>query len=124
MAEKILVVEDEPALQETLSYNLTRQGYQLTIAADGQAALTLAREGRPDLIVLDVMLPLLDGFEVCRVLRQEMLVPILMLSARDEEIDRVIDAVPPIIAQLRKLSPYWNESGPVAAEKGFAPAYA
>jgi DNA-binding response OmpR family regulator len=90
VTEKILVVEDEPALQETLSYNLTRQGYQVTLAGDGQDALRLAREAQPDLIVLDVMLPVIDGFEVCRVLRQEMLTPILMLTARGEEIDRVI----------------------------------
>lgn len=90
MTEKLLVVEDEPALQETLIYNLTRQGYQVTGGGDGQAALKLAREIHPDLIVLDVMLPVMDGFEVCRILRQEMNVPILMLTARDEEVDRVI----------------------------------
>jgi DNA-binding response OmpR family regulator len=90
LAEKILVVEDEPALQETLAYNLNRQGYQVETAADGHTALRLARERHPDLIVLDIMLPGLDGFEVCRVLRQEMNTPILMLTARDEEIDRVI----------------------------------
>jgi DNA-binding response OmpR family regulator len=90
MAEKILVVEDEPALQETLAYNLTKQGYQVATAGDGQAALDAARQMHPDLVVLDVMLPLLDGFEVCRILRQETNVPILMLTARDDEIDRVI----------------------------------
>ncbi len=90
MSEKILVVEDEPALQETLTYNLTKQGYQVIGAADGQTALRLAREQRPDLIVLDLMLPVLDGFEVCRILRQEMTTPILILTARDDEIDRVI----------------------------------
>jgi DNA-binding response OmpR family regulator len=90
MAEKILVVEDEPALQETLAYNLNRQGYQVDNAGDGHTALRLAREQHPDLIVLDIMLPGLDGFEVCRILRQEMNVPILMLTARDDEIDRVI----------------------------------
>ena len=90
MPEKILVVEDEPALQETLTYNLTRQGYIVEAAADGQAAVNLARKMHPDLIVLDIMLPILDGFEVCRILRQEMNVPILMLTARDDEIDRVI----------------------------------
>lgn len=90
MPEKILVVEDEPALQETLAYNLTRQGYKVECAADGQTALRLAREGHPDLMVLDIMLPALDGFEVCRILRQEMSLPIIMLTARDEEIDRVI----------------------------------
>jgi DNA-binding response OmpR family regulator len=90
MKEKILVVEDEPSLQETLDYNLTRQGYQVETVGDGQAALEAARTGNPDLIVLDIMLPILDGFEVCRILRQEMNVPILMLTARDDEIDRVI----------------------------------
>ena len=90
MAEKILVVEDEPTLQETLVYNLKRQGYQVETAGDGQTALRLARESHPDLIVLDIMLPVLDGFEVCRILRQEMNTPILMLTARDDEIDRVI----------------------------------
>lgn len=90
MAEKILIVEDEPALQETLAYNLTRQGYSVEAAGDGQAAIEAARSIHPDLIVLDIMLPVLDGFEVCRILRQEMNVPIIMLTARDEEIDRVI----------------------------------
>jgi DNA-binding response OmpR family regulator len=90
MTEKILVVEDEPALQETLVYNLERQGYQVESAADGRSALQMARAGHPDLIVLDIMLPEIDGFEVCRILRQEMNVTILMLTARDEEIDRVI----------------------------------
>jgi DNA-binding response OmpR family regulator len=90
MSEKILIVEDEPALQETLSYNLNRQGYQIEVVGDGQAALKAAREFKPDLIVLDILLPVLDGFEVCRILRQEMITPILMLTAMDSEIDRVI----------------------------------
>ncbi len=90
MSEKILVVEDEPALQETLEYNLSRQGYKVNVVGDGQAALDMARNDQYDLIVLDVMLPILDGFDVCRILRQEMNVPILMLTARDDEIDRVI----------------------------------
>ena len=90
MTDTILIVEDEPALQETLSYNLDRQGYAVTAVSDGQAALDVAREIKPDLIVLDLMLPILDGFEVCRILRQEMNVPILMLTARDDEIDRVL----------------------------------
>jgi DNA-binding response OmpR family regulator len=90
MPETILVVEDEPTLQETLAYSLTRQGYTVETAGDGQTALKTARRLNPDLIVLDIMLPQLDGFEVCRILRQEMNVPILMLTARDDEIDRVI----------------------------------
>ena len=90
MSEIILVVEDEPSLQETLAYNLERQGYNVETASDGQAALERARKLQPDLIVLDLMLPVLDGFEVCRIIRQESNVPILILTARDDEIDRVI----------------------------------
>lgn len=90
MPEKILIVEDEQVLQETLAYNLTRQGYLVDAVGDGQLALETARRYQPDLILLDVMLPGMDGFEVCRLIRQEMNVPILMLTARDDEIDRVI----------------------------------
>lgn len=88
--EKVLVVEDEPSLIETLDYSLRRQGYEVIAAADGRKALEIARQQQPDLIVLDVMLPGLDGFEVCRILRQEMNVPILMLTARTEEVDKVV----------------------------------
>ncbi len=90
MAEKILVVEDEVTLQETLAYNLKRQGYEVETAGDGLAGLEIARRIRPSLIILDIMLPGMDGFEVCRVLRQEMNTPVLMLTARDDEIDRVV----------------------------------
>jgi len=90
MGDKILVVEDEPTLLETLEYNLTRQGYQVYTAADGLAALEVAQRERPDAIVLDIMLPGLDGFEVCRILRREMSVPILMLTARDDEVDKIV----------------------------------
>jgi DNA-binding response OmpR family regulator len=90
MTEKVLVVEDEPTLLDTLDYNLTRQGYQVYTAADGLAALNVARQEQPDLILLDVMLPGLDGLEVCRILRQEMNAPILMLTARDEEVDKIV----------------------------------
>ncbi len=90
MAKKILVVEDEPALRETLAYNLKGQGYKVRTAADGEQALDIARRKKHNLIVLDLMLPVLDGFEVCRILRQEMNVPILILTARDDEIDRVV----------------------------------
>lgn len=90
MSEKILIVEDEPTLQETLAYNLERQGYHIEVASDGKSALDKFRRTAPQLVVLDIMLPVLDGFEVCRVLRQESNVPILILTAKDEEIDRVI----------------------------------
>jgi len=90
MADKIQVVEDELSLQETLAYNLKKQGYEVEAVGDGLAALDKARQAHPDLIVLDLMLPGMDGFEVCRVLRQEMTTPVLMLTARDDEIDRVV----------------------------------
>lgn len=86
----VLVVEDEPALVETLQYSLQRQGYQVITATDGQLAIDLARKHKPDLIILDVMLPRIDGFEVCRILRQEMNVPILMLTARSDEVDKIV----------------------------------
>jgi DNA-binding response OmpR family regulator len=88
--QKVLVVEDETTLVETLQYNLTRQGYAVAVAMDGARALEVARRERPDLVILDVMLPTLDGFEVCRILRQEMSAPILMLTARTEEVDKVV----------------------------------
>ncbi len=87
---RILVVEDDRTLLETLEYNLITNGYEVITAADGLAALEVARQGRPDLIILDLMLPRLDGFEVCRILRRETNVPILMLTARADEVDRVV----------------------------------
>jgi len=90
MTATVLVVEDEPTLQETLTYNLVKDGYSVQSVGDGKEAVVMARSLKPDLIILDVMLPGMDGFEVCRTLRQEMNVPILMLTARAEEIDRVV----------------------------------
>ncbi len=90
MPEKILVVEDELSLRETLAYNLKKEGYVVETAGDGRSALEAARRIKPDLLVLDVMLPGMDGFEVARTLRKEMTTPILMLTARDDEIDRVV----------------------------------
>ncbi len=90
MAEKILVVDDEVSLQETVAYSLKKEGYTVEIAGDGNKGLELARTSKPDLIILDVMLPGMDGFEVCRTLRHETNIPVLMLTARDDEIDRVV----------------------------------
>jgi DNA-binding response OmpR family regulator len=90
MGQKILIVEDDPTLLETLEYNLARQDYTVHKAADGVTALDLARQERPELIILDIMLPGIDGLEVCRILRQEMNVPILMLTARTKEVDKVV----------------------------------
>ena len=90
MTEKILIVDDEVNLQEAVAYHLTRQGYDVVTAVDGKTGLDIARTAKPDLIILDIMLPGMDGFEVCRIFRQEMTTPILMLTARDDEIDRVV----------------------------------
>jgi DNA-binding response OmpR family regulator len=90
MSETILVVEDEPALRDTLTYNLKKDGFTVEAVGDGRLALEAARRLKPDLIVLDLMIPEIDGFEVCRILRKEMPTPILMLTARDDEIDRVV----------------------------------
>jgi DNA-binding response OmpR family regulator len=86
----VLLVDDEPTLVATLKYNLEREGYRVLTAGDGGIALTMARSERPDLIVLDLMLPVMDGLEVCRTLRREMTLPILMLTARSEEVDTVV----------------------------------
>ena len=90
MTETILVVEDELSLQETLAYNLKKEGYVVEMVGDGRSALEAARRLKPDLIVLDIMLPEMDGFEVARILRKEISAAILMLTARDDEIDRVV----------------------------------
>ena len=90
MAEKILVVEDELVLRDALAYNLTRQGYEVSTAADGHRAVEVAHAEEPDLILLDIMLPGLDGFEVCRILRQDTSAPIIMLTARDDEVDKIV----------------------------------
>ncbi|MCD6600155.1 MAG: response regulator transcription factor [Dehalococcoidia bacterium] len=87
---KILVVEDDKTLLDVLKYNLTKEGYEVVTAVDGIRALELARNDKPDLITLDIMLPKLDGLEVCRILRKETTVPILMLTAKVEEIDKVV----------------------------------
>jgi DNA-binding response OmpR family regulator len=89
-SNKILVVEDDRNLLDTLKYNFRREGYNVVTAVDGAEALDIARREKPDLIILDIMLPKLSGFEVCRILRKEMSTPILMLTAKDEEIDKVV----------------------------------
>ena len=88
--EKILVVDDEPSIREIVSLYLKRSGYEVTTAADGQAAVDVLARQTFDLVVLDLMLPRLSGFEVCRILRRETNVPILMLTARASEVDRVV----------------------------------
>jgi DNA-binding response OmpR family regulator len=87
---KILIVEDDSTLRETLRYNFARGGYTVAVAADGRQGLELADREQPDLVVLDLNLPHLDGFEVCRALRHDSTVPILMLTARDDEVDKIV----------------------------------
>ena len=87
---RILVVDDEAAVTDLLAYNLRKAHYDVLIAADGRAALQLAQEANPDLILLDLMIPEVDGLDVCRELRKSSSVPIIMITARGEEIDRVV----------------------------------
>jgi DNA-binding response OmpR family regulator len=87
---KILAVEDDANLLATLEYNLRREGHDVVTASDGEQALTVARGEKPDLIILDIMLPGLSGFEICRILRKETNVPILMLTAKVDETDKIV----------------------------------
>jgi len=90
---KILIVEDDPDITEMVEYNLTEEGYEVISAADGGAGVKLAGKNRPDLIILDIMLPEMDGFEVCRRLKSDSStadVPIIFLSAKSEETDKVL----------------------------------
>jgi len=88
--KSILIVEDDDTLQETLAYNLSKEGYKVAVASNGQAGLEMARSQPFDVVVLDVMLPELDGLSVCRILRREMDIYIILLTARSSEIDKII----------------------------------
>jgi two-component system OmpR family response regulator len=90
MGNKVLIVEDDSNLLEALKYNLTKESYDVITAVDGEQALEVARKEKPDLILLDIMLPKLSGFEVCRILRKEMTSPILMLTAKADETDKIV----------------------------------
>ena len=90
MARTILVVDDEPTLRETLAEALESEGHRVVTAADGREALVRFRADRPDLVLLDLMLPELSGIEVCRIIRAESGVPIIMLTAKDAELDKVV----------------------------------
>ena len=93
MSKRILVVEDEPDILEVVGYNLAQAGFEVEKAEDGETGLRKATEGLPDLIILDLMLPGIDGFEVCRLLKQSEVtkeVPVVMLTSRAEEVDRIV----------------------------------
>ena len=86
----ILVVDDEKTIVDMLVYNLQKEGYNTLEAGDGETAVSVALDKRPDLVLLDIMLPKMDGLAVCKRIRQYLNVPILMLSAKDEEIDKIL----------------------------------
>jgi DNA-binding response OmpR family regulator len=88
--ERVLVVDDEPIVTEVVQRYLIREGYQVQVASDGRTALKEARDSAPDLVVLDLMLPEIDGLEVCRQLRAESSVPIIMLTAKGEDSDKIL----------------------------------
>ena len=88
--KRILIVDDESAILQTLRFNLERNGYAVATAGDGRTAVALAGSEHPDLIIMDIMLPVLDGIEACKEIRKTSDVPIIMLTARDQEIDKVL----------------------------------
>ncbi|MDO9534038.1 MAG: response regulator [Bacillota bacterium] len=90
MKGKVLVVDDEKPIAEILKYNLEEEGFQVLVAYDGDEALRLAFQEHPDIILLDIMLPRMDGFNVCKRIRQELDIPIIMLTARETELDKVL----------------------------------
>jgi two-component system, OmpR family, response regulator len=87
---KVMVVEDDQTLRQVIEYNLKKEGYAIVSAADGMQAIEIARAEKPDYLILDIMLPRMSGYEVCRILRNEMTIPILMLTAKGEETDKVV----------------------------------
>jgi len=90
MPAKILIVDDEPAVTDLLAYNLRKANYEVRVAIDGRQAVELAQKSQPDLILLDVMIPEMDGLDVCRELRKTSTTPIIMITARGEEVDRIV----------------------------------
>lgn len=115
-APKILIIEDERPIADGLAYNLRREGMEVLTAADGEKGLALARSAKPDLVILDLMLPEISGVDVCRILRQESDVPIIMLTAKGTETDRVVGltigaddyvtkpfSVPELVARIRAV---------------------
>jgi DNA-binding response OmpR family regulator len=138
MARTVLVVDDEPTLRETLAEALEQDGLAVLTAADGKEALERFRTGAPDLVLLDLMLPQISGIEVCRIMRRESSVPIVMLTAKDGEIDKVVglelgaddyvtkpfslrELMARIRSQLRRLDSLDTAAGPEPATGGPEP---
>ncbi|HEV8228715.1 MAG TPA: response regulator transcription factor [Candidatus Limnocylindria bacterium] len=127
---KILLVDDDTNLRHTLGYALRQEGYEVITADDGERGLETFRQTRPDVVVLDVMLPRLDGFEVCRRIRRESDVPVIMLTARDTEMDKVVGleigaddylakpfSTRELIARLRAMVRRTRRTEPVRGER-------
>jgi two-component system response regulator VicR len=89
-SKKVLIIEDEKSISDIIKFNLQKEGFEVETAYDGQDGLDKALNGKPDLILLDVMLPMIDGFQVCKKVRESSSVPILMLTAKEEEVDKVL----------------------------------
>lgn len=89
-SKKVLIVEDEKSISDIIKFNLNKEGFEVDTAYDGQTGLEKALSGKPDLILLDVMLPVMDGFHVCKKIRETSTVPIIMLTAKEEEVDKVL----------------------------------
>jgi DNA-binding response OmpR family regulator len=87
---KILVIDDSVNLLEALRVNFTKEGYDTLLARDGIEAIDIVKREKPDLVILDIMLPGMDGFEVCRVIRHDTMIPIIMLSAKTDEVDKIV----------------------------------
>jgi DNA-binding response OmpR family regulator len=90
MGQRILIVEDERSIADSLAHSLTREGFETRVASDGETGLRLADEFKPSLVILDLMLPGIGGLDVCRMLRRKSTVPIIMLTAKAEEVDRIV----------------------------------
>jgi two-component system response regulator VicR len=88
--KKVLIIEDEKPISDIVKFNLTKEGFETEVAYDGQEGLEKALKGNPDLVLLDVMLPTIDGFEICKRIREKSSVPIIILTAKEEELDKVL----------------------------------
>ena len=132
---KIMVVEDEENIATTLKYNLVREGYEVITSGDGRRALELFKQEKPDLVILDLMLPGMNGLDVCRQIRRTSIVPILMLTAREEEVDKILglelgaddymtkpfnlrELIARVRAMLRRMEMLQSNTGALAATDG------
>ncbi|MBI3945625.1 MAG: response regulator transcription factor [Armatimonadetes bacterium] len=130
MGAKVLIIEDEETMVEGLTYNLGKEGFEVSVALDGETGVSMARLIRPDLVLLDLMLPGMDGLDVCRTLRRESRVPIIMLTAKTTEMDKVVGlelgaddyitkpfSVRELVARIHAVMRRTGDAGPVQPER-------